>query len=128
MSDSQSRMPNWKQFEKLVARIETALSPIGAKISCPDRIPDLTTGELREVDASIRYMVGTIPILIIIECRDRKRHQGSEWIEQLAIKRDHLGAAKCIAVSSSGFTKPAVSTTTSLWRFDPVYHSCMTVP
>lgn len=29
------------------------------------------------------------------------------WIEQLASKRDHIGAAKTIAVSSTGFTGPA---------------------
>lgn len=108
VSDGQPETPNWRQFEKLVARIETALSPIGAEVRSPDRIRDLATGELREVDASIRYVVGTTPILIIIECRDRKRHEGSQWIEQLATKRDHLGAAKCVAVSNSEFTKPAI--------------------
>jgi hypothetical protein len=61
----------WREFEKLIARIEQAMAPSGAEIKSPDRIPDRVTGELREVDASIRYKVGTCPILITVECRDR---------------------------------------------------------
>ncbi len=45
----------WRQFEKFIARIEQAMAPSGAVVKSPDRIPDKLTGELREVDASIRY-------------------------------------------------------------------------
>ena len=58
----------WREFEKLIARIEQAMAPLDAAVRSPDRIPDKVTGELREVDASIRYKVGTCPILITIEC------------------------------------------------------------
>lgn len=99
---------SWKEFEALAAEIEKVLAPCDAIVTCPDRLPDIDTGELREVDASIKYEVGSIPILIILECRLRKAKQGTMWIEQLATKRASVGAAKCVAISQSPFTKPAI--------------------
>jgi hypothetical protein len=98
----------WREFEKLVARIERAAAPRGALVKSPDRIPDLTTGRMREVDASIRSKVGTTEILITVECRRRDRTDDDTWIEQLVTKRQKLGAAKTIAVSASGFTTSAI--------------------
>lgn len=102
-------MKAWREFEELVARIEEAASPHDAVVTSPDKIPELTKeGSLREVDASIRYKIGTTNILITVECRKRSRKAGVEWIEQLATKRMKIGAAKTIAISSKGFTKSAV--------------------
>jgi hypothetical protein len=106
--------PEWRQFEKLVARIEHALAPSGAVVASPDRIPDKVTGELREVDASIRYKVGTCPVLITIECRDRTSVEDVRWIEQLAEKQRSIGASTTVAVSRSGFTEPALKKATAL--------------
>jgi hypothetical protein len=100
----------WREFEELVARIERTASPLGAIVKSPDRIRDLTTGHLREVDASIRSKVGTADILITIECRRRRRRDDDTWIEQLATKRHKIGAAKTIAVSATGFTGSAIET------------------
>jgi hypothetical protein len=99
--------PEWKQFERLVARIEATLAPKGAVVRSPDRIPDLITGSLREVDGSIRLNVGSASILITLESRRRGAVQDDTWIEQLATKKEKIGAAKTIAVSSSGFSEPA---------------------
>jgi Restriction endonuclease len=99
--------PSWRKFEQLVARIEHLLAPKGAVVKSPDYIPDLVTGQKREVDASIRFQIGSVPILITIECRERAGIQDDTWIEQLATKREKIGAAKTIAVSATGFTKPA---------------------
>jgi hypothetical protein len=98
----------WREFEKLIARIEQAMAPSGAEVRSPDHIPDKVTGQLREVDASVRYKVGTCPILITIECRDRNSIQDVQWIEQLVEKKRSVGAAMTVAVSSSGFSEPAV--------------------
>ena len=100
----------WRQFEQLVARIEEAAGPRGATVTSPDRIRDLITGRLREVDASIRYRIGTVDILITVECRKRSRRADDTWIEQLSTKRKKLGAAKTIAVSAKGFSESAVLT------------------
>lgn len=101
---------DWREFEKLVARIEESLSPKGAVVKSPDKIRDLVSGRLREVDASIRLQVGSTPILITIECRKRKGVQDDTWIEQLATKRSKIGAARTIAVSSKGFSSSASQT------------------
>ena len=105
-----SQDKEWQQFERLAARIEATLAPMGAVVRSPDKVRDLLTGSDREVDASIRYIVGTVPILITVECRRRNVIQDDTWIEQLATKREKIGAAKTIAVSSSGFTEPARKT------------------
>ena len=97
----------WREFERAIAVIEEAAAPRGATIKSPDRIRDLTTGELREVDASIRFTVGTVDILITIECQNRSRKANDMWIEQLVTKKLKIGAAKTIAVSAKGFTKSA---------------------
>lgn len=97
-----------REFELLASRIESALAPKGAKVKSPDRIRDKITGQYREVDASIRYTVGSCDLLITIECRDRSRVQDVTWIEQLATKRAHIGADRTIAVSSTDFTEAAV--------------------
>jgi hypothetical protein len=96
-----------REFEKLITRIEAALAPKGATVTSPDYITDKVTGARREVDATIRYQIGTVPIIIAIEGRDRKKLQDVTWIEQLAKKRDSLGIAKTIAVSSSPLSASA---------------------
>jgi len=99
--------PPWREFERLVAMIEESAAPRGAVVTSPDRIRDLTTNEMREVDASIRFSAGSVDILITIECQKRSRKADDTWIEQLATKRQKLGAAKTIAVSAKGFTRAA---------------------
>jgi hypothetical protein len=69
---------------------------------------DIVTGEEREVDASIRYRIGSVDLLLIVECRDRVKTEDVTWIEQLVTKQRHVGAAHAIAVSSTGFSSPAV--------------------
>jgi hypothetical protein len=65
----------WREFEKLAARIERALSPIGAVVKAGDWIKNNLTGRKRQVDVSIRYSIGTVPILITVECRKRRHKQ-----------------------------------------------------
>jgi len=99
-----------REFEELVARIETTLAPAGAIVKSPDLIRDLVTGRLREVDASIRIPEGESTRLITVECRDHRRaKQDDRWIEQLVTKREKLGAALTVAVSSSGFSGSAIT-------------------
>ena len=100
---------DWREFEKLISRIEKMLAPTGAQVRSPDRIRDKVTGKLREVDASVRHSIGSVPILITIECRDRKHKQDVQWLEQVKSKKDSIGAAQTIVVSKSGFTAEALA-------------------
>jgi hypothetical protein len=91
----------------LTARIEGAVSDSGVKVKSPDHLQDRVSGGTREVDVSLRSMVGSAEVLVIIECRDRGRPADVTWIEQVKSKRDAVGAAKAIAVASGTFSKKA---------------------
>lgn len=105
MSDEKKKLG--RDFEEMVARIEERLSPTGAIVTSPDYIVDKVTGQPREVDASIRYKVGSSQILITIECRDRASKQDATWLEQIKSKKDSIGANQTIVVSREGFYEPA---------------------
>lgn len=98
-----------RQLEELIAILERSISGTGIIIKSPDYIKDKVTGDEREVDISLRAVVGSHEILIILECRDHKSRQDVTWIEPLANKKDDIEANKAIAVSSSGFTSGAVA-------------------
>jgi hypothetical protein len=99
----------WRALEILSASLERALAPQHAVVKSPDHLPDLQSkvGRTREVDVSIRVKVGSLHLLITVECRARGRREGPDWIEQLAKKKEALGADATIAVSTGGFTAGA---------------------
>ena len=98
----------WREFEELIARVEQTLQPSGFIVRSPDKLIDKVTGELREVDASIRNSRATgQPVVLTIECRDRVAVQDVTWIEQLVTKQKDIAIPKTIAVSSSGFSTSA---------------------
>lgn len=107
MTTDRRKDPEWRQFERLVARIEADAGPRGIVITSPDRIRCKITGQLREVDASIRSQSGTTETLITIECRQRAATQDVTWIEQLVTKKSAIGADCTIAVSASNFSRNA---------------------
>jgi hypothetical protein len=94
-------------FQKLILLLHQQLSPGGSRITESNMVRDPDTGQLREVDITIESDSGFQPITLLIECRDHKRKQTIEWIEQLIGKyMDRTGRA-IVAVSSSGFTSDA---------------------
>lgn len=97
----------WKQFETLVARMEQALTDIPVQVKVRDKVWDRVAEIEREVDATIRYRRGSSTGLTTIECRKRKSGPDVRWIEQLSVKREHIGAERTIAVSSTPFSKAA---------------------
>lgn len=70
-------------------------------------LPDLITGERREVDVVISTSVAGHDLAIGIETRAHKRVQGVEWVEQAASKHERLPINQTVLVSRSGFTKTA---------------------
>jgi hypothetical protein len=96
-----------KQLEETVAFLHKMLEDRPCKIETPDLIEDKITGQKREVDISIKTEVSSIPLTIIVECRDRKYKQDVTWIEQVVTKCRNLNANKVIAVSANDFTQPA---------------------
>ena len=100
--------PLWREFEQLVARVEQVMVGDRVKVTSPDRVRSLLTGRGREVDASIRATIGSSEILVTIECRRRNATQDVTWLEQLGCKKQAIGAARTIAVSSSAFSSDAL--------------------
>ncbi|APH38226.1 restriction endonuclease [Methanohalophilus halophilus] len=99
-----------KELEETVSLLHKILTKDEYEITSPDFLIDKITGQQREVDISIKANIGSIPLTIIIECRDRNTKQDSMWIEQLATKCQNLNVQKVIAVSSNDFTEPAKTT------------------
>ncbi len=107
MSDEDSyKERKGKEFELLVKRIKEHQSPDAVVVS-PEFVPDVDTGQQREVDVSIRLKRNNEPIFIAIECRDRASNQSVEWIEQLICKKSSINADVLVAITSSRFTGPA---------------------
>jgi hypothetical protein len=102
--------PAWRKFEKLVAGIEAILAPHGAVVRWNDRVPLLRPIRARagQVDASIRFRVGSVDVLITIECRKRRHKEDIRWIEEMMSKKQLLGAARTILVSPIGYSAGAI--------------------
>lgn len=96
-----------RSLELLVQALEQLLAGSSVEIRSPDYIIGRYSGTRREIDVSLRSHVGSVGILVIIECRDRAASQDVSWIEQLASKRDDVAADKAVAVSASGFSAGA---------------------
>lgn len=97
-----------RELEKLVSLLEESLLPTTAVVTSPGFLADRVTGEAREVDVCVRMPVGSVEVVVILECRDRHAVQDVTWIEQLAQKRDDVLASRAVAVSASGFSQSAV--------------------
>lgn len=98
-----------RELELLIKRLEKYNLPEGAVIKSPDYIEDRITSQPREVDATIRYKLGTNEILIGFECRDRNSPEDATWIEQIRGKHEDLNTTKVVVISSGRFTKPALN-------------------
>jgi hypothetical protein len=119
-----------KETEKIVQSIEQLLLSDDFKeiteIISPDYLLNHLTGTKQEVDISIKININSHPILIVIECRDWASKQSSTWIQQLVTKKANLHIDKMIALSTSGFSSPAIKLakaegieTRILQKFDP---------
>ncbi len=92
--------------QQLVEQFESYFGIAGI-VKSPDFIQDRSSGEMREVDISLRVKIGSTEALVIVECRNREEVEDARWVEQVATKRDHLGATKAIMVTNKPMTEPA---------------------
>lgn len=89
-----------------MAELESALWG-AATIQSPEYVVGRLSGTQREIDVSIRANVGSSPVFIMIECRDRVTTGDLNWLEAVSSKREDVGADKAVVVSSSGYTAGA---------------------
>lgn len=71
-------------------------------------LPDVVTGEPREVDILVETIVAGHKVNVGIECRAHKRRQGVTWVESVRSSHADLPVHLSVLVSESGFYKPAV--------------------
>jgi hypothetical protein len=95
----------WERFEHLVTKISSDLSP-SASVKHNIQLPG-KNGRMRQIDVLITQEVNLCTIMIIVECKRRKRPVGisqvDAFIQKLRDVQAHLG----IIVSYSGFDKGA---------------------
>jgi len=96
-----------RSFEQLVARIQESVHE-HAEIRINEKLRDIDTGKLRQVDLTIRLSDGPTEFLGIVEVRDRKRPIGVRYVEEISSKRQSVRADAAFIVSKSGFYKTAV--------------------
>lgn len=71
-------------------------------------LPDVVTGEPREVDILVETIVAGHKVNVGIECRAHKRPQAVTWVESVRSSHADLPVHLSVLVSESGFYKPAV--------------------
>jgi hypothetical protein len=71
-------------------------------------LTDIVTGEPREVDISVETEVAGHKVIVGIECRDWKRPQSVQWVEEMHAKHLALPVQLTVLVSSNGFAKSAL--------------------
>jgi hypothetical protein len=102
------RQGQW--FHKVVEDIERALAAnSGAVTESPKRLPDQTTGRLREHDIVITLTHSHHQLVVALECRDRARPIGADQVEQFWAKCQHTGVNRGVIVSPNGFYKSAIA-------------------
>lgn len=98
-----------KHLENLVKQIESLLLPAGFTIESRERIFNDEGIQIAEFDIVITGKIGSSPIKILIECRDRPTEgpAPASWIEQLVGRRIRFKFDKVVAVSTTGFSNGA---------------------
>lgn len=95
-----------RELERVVAGIESALWGV-ATIRSPEYVVGRLSGTQREIDVGVRAIIGSSPVFIMIECRDRVTTGDLNWLEAVSSKREDVGADKGVVVSASGYTEGA---------------------
>jgi hypothetical protein len=99
-------------FQDLVALIQEALVPQGAKVTPSAMVPGPSSGTLREIDILIETSVGPYAMKIAVEAKDEGRKMDATKMETIIGKyrgRGSLLVNKVVVVSHRGFTEEATN-------------------
>jgi len=100
--------PRWRRFEKLVAQVQQELAP-NAVVTHDDKIRGHNSGQLRQVDITVKQRVGQYDILIAIDCKDYKRAVNLNEVEKFIGLITDIKANKGVMVAANGFSNTAKS-------------------
>ncbi|AWI85181.1 hypothetical protein CEW88_15655 [Alloyangia pacifica] len=93
-------------FERRVARVFEAVEKLGVEVTWNAKIKDPHTHQTRQIDVILKHSNGRTTC---VECRDRASVQDVMWIEELSGRQRSMNFDNVFAVSSSGFTQPAIA-------------------
>lgn len=94
-------------FQRLIAKIESQINSGDFEVTESKMLKDKITGNEREVDIVIEGKQGAHNFTTSIECTERTRKAGTNWVEEMKTKHAALSTNKLILVSKSGFNSPA---------------------
>ena len=104
-------IPKWKEFENLVYEIQRNFAG-GAEVKKNDFIMGHDSQTGRQIDISIRRKVAQYEILVVIDCKDYKRPVDIKKMGEFITTVQDVRANKGAIISSSGFTKNAITLAT----------------
>lgn len=96
-----------KYFEDLVTWIQKSVHE-KSQIIPNEKVPDIHTNRIRQIDISIRLSDGPTHLFVMVEVRDHKKPIGVNYIEEINSKKQSVGANAAFIVSRSGFANTAL--------------------
>ena len=99
--------PEWKAFEKLVARIHIAFCR-GADVRWSEKLID-NSGTARQLDVTIRTKAGPHEVLGIVQCKYERRPVAITDVESFILVKQDLNAGFAVMVSRSGYQEGALA-------------------
>jgi hypothetical protein len=99
-------MAEYKELEKLVARIQQQLAP-NATVIHNVKLPGRYTKRPRQIDVLVKDKVAQFDINIVIDCKDYKHPVDVKGVEEFYGLLDDVGAQKGVLVCPKGFTETA---------------------
>ncbi|MEU6669187.1 restriction endonuclease [Streptomyces sp. NPDC046727] len=99
---------NWLRFEKRIAE-EARRMYSGAQVQHNVRIPGRISGKLRQIDVLVTARVGPHEIMVVIECKWRRRPIDVGVIDSLVGKLEDVGADRGVLFANRIPTEAAMS-------------------
>ena len=96
-----------KYFEDLVTWIQKSVHE-KAQIIPNEKVLDIHTNKIRQIDISIRLSDGPTHLFVMVEVRDHKKPIGVNYIEEIHSKKQSVNANAAFIVSRSGFANTAL--------------------
>ena len=96
----------WQEYQEAVGRFYEELDDIG-EIERNVFLPDLQTGQARQIDVLLKLTLKGHAIRIVIDAKYRKNRLDVKDIEEVLALATAVGANKAAIVCANGWTQPA---------------------
>jgi hypothetical protein len=101
-------MTDYRELEKLVARIQQQLAP-KATVIHNTKLLGRHTKRMRQIDVLVKDRIAQFDITIVIDCKDYNNPVDVKGVEEFSGLLDDVGAQKGVLVCPRGFTGTAKS-------------------